>query len=422
MKNHALRVVSSVLSTLLILCLTGCSQGDFLKEQLKTVALKPEVLSPEPVDGVSGEGAVGTADTTETVTITAEVQDLLYRQGSCYAYKSLNVTEALWYDEMAACIGGMQQEIALDEWGLEQGLNEGDVDRIFQCVLMDHPELFYVEGYTYTKYNRGDKLVGIKFAPTYSLEQEQVKARKTQIEQEAAKLIQQAEGFTDEYDKVKYVYETIIRTTEYDLSAPDNQNIYSVFVNHVSVCQGYAKAMQYILERLGIACTLVQGSVDTGEGHAWNLVKVNGSYYYVDATWGDASYLPDENGQESEYVPPVSYDYLCVTTNQLLQTHILGSIVELPVCTDTRDNYYVRENALFTTYDREQMRALFEKMNTGVCKEVLVKCDGWECYREIRDAMIEEQEIFDYLAREDTSVHYIHNEKQLSMSFWVTNE
>jgi len=334
----------------------------------------------------------------------------------------LDTVETGWYDEMATCIGGMQKEITLDESGIEQGLDEGDVDRIFQCVLMDHPELFYVDGYTYTKYNRGDKLVGIKFAPTYSMDQEQVWTRKAEIEQEAELLIRQAEGFADEYDKVKYVYETLICNTEYDLSAPDNQNIYSVFVNHVSVCQGYAKAMQYLLERLGIACTLVQGSVDTGEGHAWNLVKVNGSYYYVDATWGDASYLPDGDGQESEYVPQVSYDYLCVTTEQLLQTHILGSMVELPVCEDTWANYYVRENAWFTTYDREQMRALFEKMNAGECKEVLVKCDGWECYREIWDAMIEEQEIFDYLATENTSVHYVHNEKQLSMSFWVTNE
>lgn len=416
MKNHALKVISYVMCMLLTFSLVGCADWNDFMGQWETAALEQEVPNTEQQERVLKEEC-GAEDV-----VSEEVVDLLYLQGSCYAYNSLNAVEANWYDEMATCIGRMQDEITLDEAGIEHGLNEGDVDRIFQCVLMDHPELFYVEGYTYTKYNRGDTIVGIKFAPTYSMDRELVWKRKVEIEQEAESLLQQAAVFTDEYEQVKYVYESIISNTDYDLSAPDNQNIYSVFVNRVSVCQGYAKAMQYLLERLGIECTLVQGSVDTGESHAWNLVKVNGSYYYVDATWGDASYLPDENGQESGYVPQVSYDYLCVTTEQILQTHMLGCVVELPVCENNRDNYYVRENALFTTYDREQMRALFEKMNAGDCREVSVKCDGWDCYREIWDAMIEEQEIFDYLTTENTSVHYVHNEKQLSMSFWVTNE
>ena len=56
---------------------------------------------------------------------------------------------------------------------------------------------------------------------------------------------------------------------------------------------------------------MVAGTVDTGEGHAWNLVKSSGNYYYVDATWGDAFYLVEEAGGSADNLPQINYDYLC---------------------------------------------------------------------------------------------------------------
>ena len=188
-----------------------------------------------------------------------------------------------------------------------------------------------------------------------------------------------------------------------------------------SVCQGYAKATQYLLNHLGVPCTLVQGRVDTGEAHAWNLVQVDGSFYYVDTTWGDASYQMEDGSAEST-LPEINYDYLCVTTEDLLRTHSIDSVVPMPECTDRAANYYVREGAYFTTYDEVQMQEIFDRAWESGRTDVTVKCADEGCYQTVCDALIGEQEIFRYLPENHSTISYAQNEKQLSLTFWVTNE
>ena len=38
--------------------------------------------------------------------------------------------------------------------------------------------------------------------------------------------------------KIRYVYEYLVNTVDYDENAPDNQNIYSALVGKSSVCAG----------------------------------------------------------------------------------------------------------------------------------------------------------------------------------------
>lgn len=355
---------------------------------------------------------------TETADDLENLSLLVEEASTHFAYDSLTNAERIWYRDIEACLGSMVQEIRLSEEGIKAGLDETCIDRIFQCVMCDHPEIFYVDGYSYSKYTRGDSVVAISFSGTYNMEKQEAVSRKKIIELSVENLLSGVDTDAPDYDQVRFVYETLIRNTDYDLEAVDNQNIYSVFVGHASVCLGYAKATQYLLNCLGIECALVQGMVDPGEGHAWNLVKVDDSYYYVDTTWGDASYqtMGDEQG-DGGYQPTINYDYLCVTTEQLLRTHTIGGVVDMPVCTATQANYYVRENAFFTTYDKEQMTQLFAKAEEQGKEDVTVKCADVDCFLLIKETLIDRQEIFDYMP-EGESVAYASNDKQLSLTFW----
>lgn len=417
----------------LTVMLTGCNVDEVLSEkQLDRVWQWKEILQSklseeqtwknkeDRKDGENGQDRQS-EQTGQSEEEKEEQEDFLFQEASCYNYEQLNEWQKLWYEDIADTLNSFGEEVRLNKEGLNQGMDETDIDAIFQCVLLDHPELFYVEGYTYTKYSRGDYIVSIRFSGTYNMDREQAVKRKHEIEAVVQPILNQGKQLPGDYEKIKYVYETIIQNTDYDLNAADNQNIYSVFVRHRSVCQGYAKAVQYLLERLQIPCTLVQGTVDTGEGHAWNLVEADGEFYYLDATWGDASYQSEEVLGEQE-VPEINYDYLNVTTDQLMRTHIMDQPVEMPVCTATEDNYYVREGTLFDSYDREKMQQVFDRAFSSGKKDVSLKCTDRETFRTILHAMIEEKEIFQFLPQNHDTIVYSHNEKQLSMSFWVTNE
>ena len=61
-----------------------------------------------------------------------------------------------------------------------------------------------------------------------------------QIEAKADQWIQGApQG--DTYERIKYVYETLIDQVEYQEDSPQNQNIRSVFLEGKTVCMGYSR-------------------------------------------------------------------------------------------------------------------------------------------------------------------------------------
>ena len=89
----------------------------------------------------------------------------------------------------------------------------------------------------------------------------------------------------------KKIYDYICRNVKYDYAgASDSSNIichsaYSAAVLKKSVCQGYSLLYYRAALKAGLDTRIIVGYNKYGGGHAWNIVKVNGKYYYLDSTW-----------------------------------------------------------------------------------------------------------------------------------------
>ncbi len=382
--------------------LTGCGEIETVRdiltlEDIKTGALENDWLVKEPEECF------------ESIS------------HSTFAYDRLTEAEKIWYRDINKMLSARSETgVKLSKEGFEQGLTQENIDKIYNCVMIDHPEYFYVEGYEYTQYSIQDKMLGIKICGKYDIDLVECKRRRTQIETAVAEILKQAPVQGSDYDKIRFVYEYIILQTEYDLTAADNQNIYSVFCAKTSVCQGYAKAAQYLLNQMGVECTLVFGLVEENEFHSWNLVQSGEDYYYMDTTWGDASYTSDGKVLEGEEAPDINYDYLCITSKQLFKTHSLFHDVELPECTAMEDNYYVREGCYIYEYDEEQIDREFEEVLLSGADCVTLKCDTEELYELIYNEMVTQQKVFEYLEPEMKTVRYIVDKEQQTLTFWVT--
>ncbi|MDO5021204.1 MAG: transglutaminase domain-containing protein [Lachnospiraceae bacterium] len=395
------------------LLLNGCSYEELARDLRDYLQLNNEeqvLLRDED------SGAVSARELEDVEQAPAEaVKGLKEEQTQSFHYNRLSEPEQKLYGEILYILQERLEDIQISTTDSEE------VEKVFQCVLNDHPEIFYVEGYTLTRYALGEELKMVTLSGTYSMTPETIEAKKQFIDSYVNQCFASLPtGDGSQYAIARYIYEYLIENTEYDADAPDNQNICSVFITHRSVCQGYAKATQYLLQKAGIEATLIMGTVQNGEGHAWNLVNLDGENYFMDTTWGDASYQMTEGSiQNAGSLPPINYDYLCVTTEQLSKTHTIEEVVPVPVCMAMTDNYYVREGLYFTELSKDRIADVFARAYEEQNSYVTLKCSSREVYEEIRRFLIEEQGIFEFLNPDTGTVSYAENVEQLDLSFWL---
>ncbi len=341
----------------------------------------------------------------------AEIAAAMKSCRGLYGYENIGAERQQLYVEIMLALKSRSSNVPLCS------INEKDVELASSCVFMDHPDIFYVDGYSYERYMFAGTVEKIIYSANYTMTEEEIASANEIIAQYTEACLKGLPVGAGDYEKVRYVYDFVILNTEYNVNAPNNQNICSVFINRESVCLGYAKAVQYLLKELNVECSVVTGEVTTGEGHAWNLVKVNGQYYYVDATWGDASYLSESGAADA--LSTINYDYLCITTQDLASTHIIDNPVPVPTCMGMIDNYYVKEGLYLNGLDSTKLSEIFKAGYSNGTGCVSIRCANGVIFDDVQRELIDNQKVFQYLRNGTTTIAYTSNENMYTYTFML---
>lgn len=382
------KICRSWLFVLLIgmLCVSGCgSELSDLDETAQKISEKSEQIQKL----VLGDK-------------TMEVESV--SQGK-YVYETLPASVQTVYDEILFAILSLREEIQISTTDLEE------MEQAYEAIRADYCNLFWLDNLSYVTYRREDEITAIKVVPVYSMTREEKEDMQQQVDAEAERMLGDAPVQGSDFDKVLYVYETLIREVNYVTECPENQNIISAFVYHETICQGYAYATQYLLEKLGIPCVTVTGTA-RGESHAWNLVQMDGDYYYVDTTWGNSQYIYRSSSQDSQTGAAegkyIDYDYMGATTESMERTHQSDVEFPLPECTSIENTYYVHEGCYVSTWDPELIAEMIIAGRDSEEKTAQIKFSDEELFEQAIEYYIEREHLSEF-CKDGQKVHYMEN-------------
>jgi len=172
----------------------------------------------------------------------------------------------------------------------------------------------------------------------------------TDSEMAAAKTIKSSivNDSMSEYAKVKAIHDYLVDSVTYpDLVDVNNESLFTArgaLIAKSAVCQGYADAFSLLCYLSGVQAEVVSGPANNGSGevgHAWNQVRIDGTWYNIDCTWDDPT---TESGD-----PVRIYDYFLVTDASLNKDHDSnGGYGYLPAKHACNDNRYEANNAYLT--------------------------------------------------------------------------
>ena len=184
-------------------------------------------------------------------------------------------------DQAAEELAAQVQSLALAHTGVP---NEGDY-LLGLLVYMAPSEVMFVQSGA-----------GWQFHISYYCAYWSTAEQEAELDAEIARLVQlmDLKGDQADYQKITAIYNYICTNVRYDYEHKEDasyalkQTAYAAAKHKTAVCQGYATLFYRLALEAGVDCRYITGYA--GEAHAWNLVKLDGQYYYLDSTWDEGKF------------------------------------------------------------------------------------------------------------------------------------
>lgn len=319
-----------------------------------------------------------------------------------YYYNQMTKAEQSVYDAMLLGFTALTGSIRVP---LLQGKIYGDV---FFRFKLDNPNIFYVNSCSFRWTQGADHA---ELLPEYMFDKPRIKEHQKAIEARIEKLLRPARGLS-ETDKERYIHDFICSNVRYDkLKKPYSHEIIGPLQNGVGVCEGIAKTVKLMCDRLGVECVIVISQADpeapNGYLHAWNVVKLRGKWYHLDATFDNSL---GKYGMQR-------YDYYNLDDKHIFRDH-RPLLYHAPECTDG-DNFFYKVNKLSWTKESE----VASRVAQAIRKKKTEMLFHWRGGYLTREKLSELIDIIDKIAAEkDRGVLYSVNWSQAVIKLSFTSE
>lgn len=253
------------------------------------------------------------------------------------------------YEQIAK--GVEQSSDSIKMYDSAHSITRDEIKTVYTAYNYDYPQHFWHENsYSYSYFGESGMVSDLML--TYNMTGNGLVSAKQEFNDAVNDVVGGISNDMNEYDREKLIHDRLADRIEYVADAANAHNAYGGLVEGEAVCDGYARAFQYALYKVGIQSTTVAGEGKTSSGsggHAWNLVRIDGNYYYTDLSWNDQS-------------PTIFYAYFNLPLSEMSEDHVLEDTgYDFPECTSTDANYFTLSGGRMKDYSVEQMVKLLKK-------------------------------------------------------------